>query len=210
VIIVTDGMFTPITIVDALMVPTLTGPFDTGRLPRIAGEPVTVTVARRVEPGFEAEFLRWADDMVAAVRQAPGCLGAAVFHPGPDGGDYQIVVRFVDGLLLRQWERSPERDELMARAERFVITSRVQRTVGVEQWFEAAAHAQPKRPWWGRLFLDVAWVYPVSMLSALFVAPHLGTLPLGARVLAGAALITLAIQAVISPLRKHLRARRRL
>ena len=102
------------------MVPTLTGPFDTGRLPRIAGEPVTVTVARRVEPGFEAEFLRWADDMVAAVRQAPGCLGAAVFHPGPDGGDYQIVVRFVDGLLLRQWERSPERDELMARAERFV------------------------------------------------------------------------------------------
>ena len=203
-------MFTAITIVDAPMVPTLTGPFDTGKLPRIAGEPVTVTVARRVEPGYEAEFLRWADQMVAAVQHAPGCLGAAVFHPGPDGGDYQIVVRFVDGLLLRQWERSAERDELMARAERFVITSRVHRTVGVEEWFEAGAHVVPKRPWWGRLFIDVAWVYPVSMLSALFVAPHLGNWPIGARVLVGAGLITLAIQAVVSPLRKKLRARRRL
>ncbi len=192
------------------MTPLLTGPFDTDRLPRIAGEPVTVTVARRVEPGFEAEFLRWADDMVTTVGRAQGCLGAAVFHPGPDGGEYQIVVRFVDGLLLRAWERSPERNELMARAERFVITSRVQRTVGVEEWFEAATHARPKRPWWTRLFVDVAWVYPISMLSALFVAPQLGDWPLGARVLAGAALITVTIQAVVSPLRTRLRARRHL
>lgn len=189
---------------------TLSGPFDTAQLPRLAPDPVTVTVARTIEPGYEAAFLRWADELVTAVRQAPGCLGAAVFHPGQGGGEYQIVVRFHDGLTLREWERSAVRDELMRRADAFVVSARMQRTVGVQAWFEAAGHAQPSRPWWKRLFIDVAWVYPLSMVSALVMAPHLGTLPLAARVLIGATVITLAIQAFVSPLRKRIRRHRRL
>ena len=61
----------------------LSGPFDTGQLPKLAPDPVTVTVARTIAPGWEAEFLRWADEIVAAVREFPGCLGAAVLHPVP-------------------------------------------------------------------------------------------------------------------------------
>ena len=34
----------------------LSGSFDTAQLPRIAGDPVTVTVARTIRPGYEAEF----------------------------------------------------------------------------------------------------------------------------------------------------------
>ncbi len=188
----------------------LSGPFDTGKLPRLAPDPVTVTVARRIQPGYEAEFLRWADEMVATVQRFPGCLGAAVFHPGHEGGEYQIVVRFADGLRLRDWERSEVRNELMDRSERFVTAARMQRTVGVDEWFEAAAHAQPKRTWWQRLFVDVAWVFPVSLLSSLFVAPVVRDLPLLVRVLIGVAVITVALQVVVSPARKRLRALRRL
>ncbi len=188
----------------------LTGPFDTGKLPRLAPEPVTVTVARRIQPGYEAEFLRWADELVAVARTFHGCLGAAVFHPGEVGGEYQIVVRFVDGLHLREWERSDVRNELMDRSDRFVTAARMQRTVGVEAWFEAASHAQPKRTWWHRLFVDVAWVFPVSLLSSLFVAPVLHDLPLIARVLIGVGVITVALQVVVSPARKRLRSLRRL
>jgi len=188
----------------------LTGPFDTAQLPRIAPVPVTVTVARRVVPGWEAEFLRWADELVAAVREAPGCLGAGVLHPGDAGGEYQIVVRFRDGLSLREWERSPRREELMARADPFVVGARLQRTVGVDAWFEAAAHAQPHRPLWKRLFLDVAWVYPVSLVVALVVAPAFGTLAMPVRVLLGATLITVSLQLVVAPFREALRTRRRL
>ena len=50
----------------------LSGPFDTAQLPRVASDPVTVTVARTVLPGYEAEFLRWADDVVATVRSFHG------------------------------------------------------------------------------------------------------------------------------------------
>jgi antibiotic biosynthesis monooxygenase (ABM) superfamily enzyme len=188
----------------------LTGAFDTARLPRIAADPVTVTVARRVLPGWEAEFLVWADELLAAVRQTPGCLGAAVFSPGEQGGEYQIIVRFANGVLLREWERSDVRNVLMERSDVFVTGARLQRTVGVDAWFEAAAHAQPRRPWWKRLFIDVAWVYPVSLLMSLFIAPAFGELPLAGRVLIGATIITVSLQLFVGPLRSRLRAKRRL
>jgi uncharacterized protein len=195
--------------VERLMALMLSGPFDTGTLPRIAADPVTVTVARRVTPGFEAQFLAWADELIAAVDAAPGSLGAAVFHPGAEGGEYQIVVRFVDGLQLRQWERSPVREELMARADGFVTSTRMQRTVGVEEWFEAASHAATKRSWWHTVLVDVAWVYPVSLSMALFVAPLLVDWALIARVAFGATLVTLSMTFGMVPIRRRLRARRR-
>ena len=192
------------------MTTSLTGPFNTAQLPRLAPDPVTVTVARTVQPGWEAEFLRWADELISAAKAARGCLGAAVFHPGESGGEYQIIVRFANGVLLRDWERSAVRNELMERADNFVTGVRMQRTVGVEAWFEAASHAVPKRPWWKRLLIDVAWVFPVSMAVSVFIAPWFVSVPLAARVLIGATIITTLLQTVVGPARKRLRNLRRL
>jgi antibiotic biosynthesis monooxygenase (ABM) superfamily enzyme len=186
----------------------LTGPFDTGQLPRVAAHPVTVTVARTVAPGWEAEFLRWADEVVAAVREFPGCLGAAVLHPGADGGEYQIIVRFSDGLMLRVWERSAIRNELMDRSDKFVTGTRMQRTVGVEEWFNATGNAEPKRPLWKKLSFDVAWVYPAALFITVVAAPLLVKVPLGIRVLASIAVVTVVMQFIVQPIRKRVRARR--
>ena len=186
----------------------LTGPFDTGQLPRVAAYPVTVTVARTVAPGWEAEFLRWADELVAAAREFPGCLGAAVLHPGADGGEYQIIVRFSDGLMLRVWERSAIRSELMDRSDKFVTGTRIQRTVGVEEWFNATGNAEPKRPLWKKLSFDVAWVYPAALFITVVAAPLLVKIPLGIRVLASIAVVTIVMQFIVLPIRKRLRARR--
>lgn len=188
----------------------LSGPFDTSQLPRIAPDPVTVTVARTVLPGYEAQYLVWTDEVVAALRQARGCLGAGVLQPGPDGGEHQIVFRFMDGVHLRQWEKSPERRELMERAKDFVVAERVQRTVGVEDWFELSTRAEPKGPWWGRIVKDVLWVYPVAILASIFIAPTLEVLPTVARVLVSSALITAVMRLAVNPVRGKIRARRHL
>ncbi|HEY0520682.1 MAG TPA: antibiotic biosynthesis monooxygenase [Ilumatobacteraceae bacterium] len=187
----------------------LSGPFDTGQLPRLAPHPVTVTVARTIAPGWEAEFLRWADELVATVREFPGCLGAAVLHPGAEGGEYQIIVRFSDGVRLRLWERSAVRNELMERSDQFVTGTRIQRTVGVNEWFDAAGLAEPKRPVWKKLSIDVAWVYPAALIFSLVVAPLLVKIPLGLRVLTSIAAVTVTMQFVVMPIRKRLRAKRR-
>jgi antibiotic biosynthesis monooxygenase (ABM) superfamily enzyme len=187
----------------------LSGPFDTGQLPRIAAHPVTVTVARTIAPGWEAEFLKWADELVAAAREFPGCLGAAVLHPGADGGEYQIIVRFSDGLMLRVWERSTIRNDLMERADKFVTGTRMSRTVGVEEWFNAAGNAEPKRPMWKKLWFDVAWVYPAALIISVVLAPLLVKIPLGIRVLTSIAVVTVVMQFIVMPIRKRLRAKRR-
>ena len=188
----------------------LSGSFDTSQLPRIAADPVTVTVARRVTPGHEAQYLRWADQVVATLRTVHGCLGAGVLHPGPDGGEHQIVFRFVDGVHLRKWERSPEREALMAQTKGFVLTERIQRTVGVEEWFELPERAEPKRSFWHRVVTDVLWVYPVAIISSLFIAPRIARLSVEVRVVISTLLITLVMRMAVGPLRSRLRARRTL
>lgn len=187
----------------------LSGPFDTGQLPRIAAHPVTVTVARTISPGMEAEFLKWADELIAAVREFPGCLGAAVLHPGADAGEYQIIVRFSDGLMLRVWERSAFRNKMMERSDRFVTGARMSRTVGVEEWFNATNNAEPKRPLWKKLSFEVLWVYPAALIISVFLAPLLVKIPLGIRVLTSIAVVTVVMQFVVMPIRKHLRVKRR-
>ena len=188
----------------------LSGSFDTGQLPRIAGNPVTVTVARTVAPGFEAAYLQWTEDVVATLRTVHGCLGAGVLHPGPDGGEHQIVFRFVDGLSLREWERSPQRETLLAHAQSFVLSERVQRTVGVDDWFELSTRAEPKRPLWGRILTDIAWVFPVAIASGFLIGPHVGSLPFLLRAVISTVAITVAMRMAVGPVRSRLRARRTL
>ena len=119
-------------------------------------------------------------------------------------------MRFSDGMMLRVWERSAVRNALMDRSEQFVTGARMQRTVGVEEWFLAAAHAEPKRPLWKKLSIDVAWVYPVALFISIFSAPLLAKVPLVARVLVSAAVISAVMQFTVQPLRKRLRSRRSL
>ncbi len=189
---------------------TLSGPFDTAQLPRIAGEPVTVTVARSIRPGLEGAYADWADDALETLSRVDGCLGAGVLNPGPAGGDHQLVFRFVDGVSLRAWERSPERAALMERAQEFVLSERITRTVGVENFFELPDRAEPPRSWWGRIVTDVAWVYPVAIVSSIVVAPRIAELPMEVRVVISSLLITAVMRLAVGPLRSKLRAKRTL
>jgi uncharacterized protein len=186
----------------------LSGPFDTAQLPRIAPEPVTITVARTVAPGREAEYEAWTKDVIDVLSKFHGCLGAGVLHPGPDGGDHQFVFRFVDGIHLREWERSPQRAMLMDRSRDFVTSERITRTVGVENFFELPARAEPKRSLWRRIVTDVAWVYPIGIASSLVVAPRITELPLEVRVVISTLLITAVMRLGVGPLRSKLRAKR--
>ena len=189
---------------------TLTGPFDTRELPRIGADPVTVTVSRSVRAGAEAAFEEWAVRMQSEVSRFPGCLGAGVLHPGADGDEYHLVFLFTDALSLRRWERSSERAALLADVEPLVADVRVQRTVGVDTWFELPERADPPVPKWQRLLTDVALVYPVSLSMSIFVGPRLVDLPLVPRVLLVTAVITMIMMLVVAPVRRRIRRRRTL
>jgi uncharacterized protein len=186
----------------------LSGAFHTSELPKLASEPVTVTVSRTVLPGREQAFETWAQAVARRIETFPGALGAGVFRPGAVGGDYQIVFRFEDALSLRLWERSPQRARLLAEADSIVSETRVQRTVGVEQFFDLADRAEPARSWWKRIVADVLWVYPVALAAGVLMTPLLNPLPMEARTLLSALTITVVMRMAVGPFRKHLRSRR--
>jgi len=188
----------------------LSGPFDTSELPRIASEPVTVTVGRMVVPGREAEFEAWAERVASRLDLFPGSLGVGVLKPGEPGGEYQIVFRFVDALSLRAWERSPERTVLLRDVEPLVSGTRVQRTVGVDDWFEAPSRAGIKRPLGAHVAIDVAWGFPVVALVSLYLGPKLLELPFEVRTLLSMLAVTTAVKVGIDPIRGRLRRRRHL
>lgn len=72
--------------------------------------PVTAVASRRVLPGREEEFERWASGILGAANAFPGYLGSEVLRPsGPEDDEYQIVFRFDHASNLKRWEHSEER-----------------------------------------------------------------------------------------------------
>ena len=186
----------------------LTGAIDTGRISKIAGQPVTVTVSRTPLLGREVQFEQWAERAVQVLDRFPGSLGIGVLRPGTAGGEWHMVFRFVDGLALRNWERSPQRAALQAELAGVAEDMKVQRTVGVDNWFDLPERALPRAGFVRRLLGDALWVYPVSLAMAVFVAPLLPPMTLGLRVLVSGVAVGLVSHLTVRPLRNRLRRRR--
>ena len=190
--------------------PDLTGNFETGRLPKIAPGTVTITIARVPKSGRQNEFEEWCSQMHAAVEQAPGCLGATILRPDRVSNTYQMVFRFADVLSLRQWERSEIRQILREQGDELIESERVSATAGTEEFFNALGEVDRHRTKTGRFIADVAWVYPIALISSIALAPHLAKLAIFPRVLISTALIGATSKYATGPIRRWWRRRRML
>ncbi len=185
----------------------LTGPFDTGKLSRIAPGSVTVTIARTIVPGQSDAFVNWCDDMIGAVHAAPGCLGATVLHPGVESDNYQMIFRFIDALHLRKWERSQQREELLSKIDGMVLTERVTVTAGTDEFFISQSNSELHKTKFGKFMADIAWVYPMSLILAVVLAPRIATLTIWQRVLVTTLFFAVTKKFGIGPLRRWWRRR---
>jgi antibiotic biosynthesis monooxygenase (ABM) superfamily enzyme len=190
--------------------PHLTGPFNTGKLPRIAPGAVTVTIARTVASEYRDQFDQWCEDMMKVVRKAPGCLGATVFFPRPGEDVYHSVFRFQDAVSLRRWDKSIERREMLSRVEHMIISERVTATAGSEEFFRAQSESEKSRGKIHKFVTDLLWVYPVGLISAVLLAPHLARMPIWERVLITTLILGFTSSVALRPIRRWWRRRRML
>lgn len=188
----------------------LTGDFATGKLPKIAPGSVTIAISRTIKHGCRTEFEAWCDNMLREVQKAEGCLGATVLRPGRKSDPYQMVFRFVDALHLRKWERSDIRQELRTQADPFIVSERVTVTAGTEEFFNALSDVDKPRSRAARFASDVAWVYPVALLSAIYISPLLAKVELVPRVLISTVIIGASSKYATAPIRRWWRRRRML
>ncbi len=129
-----------------------------------ANEPVTVLVARRVRPGREVEFERWASELTRAASAFDGFLGAGLLRPGHVGELWHVVYRFATAGDLAKWEHSSTRAELLAHGEQVMSTTHERRVTGLETWFEVPGRTAPAPPKW-KMFVVTSIVIFVLQLA---------------------------------------------
>jgi uncharacterized protein len=155
-------------------------------------EPVTVTVARRVAPGREADFEAFSSALTQAATQHPGFLGAGMLRPGHVGEPWHVVFRFDSVGHLRAWESSPERAELLAAGEELVQSTDVQRVTGLETWFALPSRTAPAPPRWKMFAVSVVGIYTLQLAFNLVLQPF--ALPVALRV----ALVAVGVTALMT------------
>src|SRR4051812_44974433 len=97
----------------------------------VASDPVTVTVARQVAPGREADFEEWSAELTAAASHFDGFLGAGLLRPSRVGEPWHVVFRFDSAAHLHDWDASPQRAALLTRGEDLVHATDVHRVTGL-------------------------------------------------------------------------------
>jgi uncharacterized protein len=155
-------------------------------------EPVTVTIARRVAPGREAEFEAFSSALTRAATTHPGFLGAGMLRPGHVGEPWHVVFRFDSIDHLRAWELSPERAELLASGEDLVRSTDVQRVTGLETWFALPSRTAPAPPRWKMFVVSVVGIFVLQLVFNLVLQPF--ALPVVLRV----ALVAVAVTGLMT------------
>lgn len=162
-------------------------------------EPVTVTVARRVAAGRDAEFESWYDGIIAAAGRFPGFLGAGVLRPHTAGHDWHVVYRFAGPDELARWESSPERAEWLRRADDLAEETGVERVSGLETWFALPGRTAPAPARWKMFMVTLAAIVPLVLAMNLTVLPLLADWPLVVRTLVFSGALTSLMTWVVMP-----------
>jgi antibiotic biosynthesis monooxygenase (ABM) superfamily enzyme len=173
-----------------------------GELPE-AQSGVTVVFVRRVKPGRERDYEAWLPKIVAALRRSPGFLGFENLRPVEGLQDeHVLILRFDDESNLHRWERSPERARWLAQATEFTEhVASIQRISGLEGLFTPPRTRVSLAPPKWKMFLVVSLgLYPLVALTAMFVAPMLGAVPLLPRLVVTTLLNVALMTWIVMPL----------
>ena len=81
--------------------------------------PIVVNELYEVAPGHEADFYSWGTALIQAVARVDGYLGGDVRDPEWVDGEWQIVHRWADRDLAREWDASTVRAKWLAAAASF-------------------------------------------------------------------------------------------
>ncbi|MFC1578789.1 antibiotic biosynthesis monooxygenase [Pseudomonadota bacterium] len=143
--------------------------------------PVTVSIARRVIAGREADYESWVKGITAEALQYPGHMGVNVIRPTSASREYVTIFRFDTYQHQRDWEGSARRAHWLEQLNGIVEgPDTVRKDSGMEFWFSLpelpVAHPSPHKM--ALVLFVVVYILIVLINTALapFVTdwPYLG------------------------------------
>ncbi|MCB2101933.1 MAG: antibiotic biosynthesis monooxygenase [Rhodobacterales bacterium] len=166
------------------------------------GGPVTVSIARKVRPGREADYEAWVKGITATASVFPGHLGVNVLRPSAaTGHEYVIIYRFDSYAHCRAWDTSPERAHWVDRLGDMVEgEARTKRVTGLEFWFDLPEMPAAAAPSPHRMALTLMVVVFVLVVGLnLVLGGWMADLPMVARVAVTVVLQVLLMTYVVMP-----------
>jgi antibiotic biosynthesis monooxygenase (ABM) superfamily enzyme len=148
-----------------------------------SNEPVTAVFSWTVKQGKEQLFEHMMHDMHKVARTFPGHMGVTTLRSPGHKGNFQTVLRFDNAKHLEAWLSSPIRQKMMKPLEEIVHTDTSAKATGLETWFEIPGQLVTPPPRWKMVVTAFIAIYPLSLLSALYVTPHIVNLPVLVRAL---------------------------
>lgn len=173
---------------------------------RMAHEPITVSIVRRVEPGRAKEVAAWARAGQDLLSASPGYLGSGWVRPDPESNDWHMLFRFADAASLATWQSSPERAWWVTTAPGAIEHSPEEHRTGIEGWFDAPAHvevlpvASAVPPRWKQMVSIFIVFFPLSLTANWALAPITTGWPLVLRVLVTVIIVSPVMTYLAMPL----------
>ncbi|GAB4098075.1 antibiotic biosynthesis monooxygenase [Sinomonas halotolerans] len=140
-------------------------------------QPITVSIARTVQPGYHRQFEAWAHAGQELVRAWPGYLGSGWVRSGPDSDEWHVMYRFAEAESLRAWDESDERRWWLDSAGELMQVTRVERRTGIEGWFDQPGDVSitvPEGivpPRWKQAVAIFLPFFPLSVLANVLLHP---------------------------------------
>lgn len=160
----------------------------------MAGQPIIVTAAYRVNPGQEPEFCSWAIALFRLAAELPGYLGGGVVSTVGPAAEWYIVYRFEDEATARSWEDSFTWQHWGARSALFTQEAADGRESGLKDWFEGPVRMLPPPAKWKLWFVNTGAVFPPVLIFNLLVIPYLA----GVNFLVKTMALCIAVSAVVT------------
>ncbi|MET1022339.1 MAG: antibiotic biosynthesis monooxygenase [Arthrobacter sp.] len=179
-------------------------------LPDSRPQPVTVSVARTVQPGRTRQASAWAHAGQELAREWPGYLGSGWVRSAADSNEWHMLYRFADADLLNDWEQSDERRWWIDSAADLVEVTRIERRTGIEGWFSQPGDtllSVPETvvpPRWKQMVSIFLPFFPLSLLANFLLHPLTAEWPLPLQVLLTTCLLTPLMTYVFLPVTTRL------
>lgn len=173
-------------------------------------QPVTVSIARTVRPGFHRQFAAWALAGQELAREWPGYLGSGWVRNNIDSDEWHVMYRFSDAQALGAWDNSLERKWWIDSSGGLMENTRVEHRTGIEGWFDQPGDVTitvPETvvpPRWKQAVGIFLPFFPLSLLSNILLRPVTEGWPLVLAVLLNICILTPVMTYFLLPLSTRL------
>ncbi len=160
-------------------------------------EPVTLVISKVVKPNKNDAYEVWAKGINKVIKRFDGFIGVDVIRPRDHShNEYVVIIRFDNIDALNKWQASAICRSWLSNAQDLIETqSKYQKSDDLEFWFTLPDQnvdlATPQNPpYYKKVVVGILSVYPLIMLSNIFVAPYTTELPYLLRVLVSVIVIS--------------------